>query len=403
METTVVAPVQRGRHDAPTFHGQRHVLSVADFEKKARRYLPRAIFGFVSGAAEDGRSHEENRRAFERYALKPRILVDVSNRSQSVELFGTQYATPFAVAPVGVGSMAAYRYDLVVARAAQDAGAACVLSGSSLIRLEEVAAQSPQTWFQAYLPGNSALIAALVERVAEAGFKTLVVTVDIPVSANRENNVRNGFSTPLKPGVRLAWDGITHPRWLIGNLCRTLALHGMPHFENSFASRGAPVISPNVLRDFSSRDHFSWHHIADIRKQWKGRLVLKGVLDVRDVLMARDSGVDGVILSNHGGRQLDGAVSPLRVLPEVVAETGEFPVMIDSGFRRGTDVLKAVALGARMVFIGRPFVYAASVGGHAGVLHAMRLLRDEVDRDMAMLGVNTLRELSAASLVELRP
>jgi L-lactate dehydrogenase (cytochrome) len=382
-----------------TIRALRDILCLDDFEPHARRRLPRPIFGYVSGAAEDNRSLRANRAAFDAYAFTTRVLVDVSKRTQAVELFGERYESPFGIAPMGISALSAYRGDIVLARAAQQAGIASIMSGSSLIKLEDVAAAAPRTWFQAYLPGDPARIEALIERVARAGYRTLVVTVDIPVPANRENNVRAGFSTPLRPGARLAWDGISHPHWLFGNFLRTLTRHGMPHFENSFATRGAPIVSSNVLRDFSARDHMNWTHLDQIRRQWRGTLVVKGILSVADALEARARGADGIILSNHGGRQLDGAVAPLRLVAPVTDALGDFPVMVDSGFRRGTDVLKALALGARMVFVGRPFIYAAAVAGEMGVTHAAGLLRDEIDRDMAMLGVNTCGELTRELLV----
>ena len=239
----------------------------------------------------------------------------------------------------------------------------------------------------------------LLGRVEAAGFATLVVTVDTPVSGNRENNIRAGFSTPLRPGLRLAWEGITHPRWLLGTALRTLVRHGMPHFENSQATRGAPILSSTVTRDFGARDHLSWEHLALIRRRWKGRLVVKGILSPQDALAARDAGADAIILSNHGGRQLDGAVSPLHMLPLVVEALGpDYPVMIDSGFRRGNDVLVALALGAHFVFVGRPFNYAGAVGGEAGVLHAIAILAAEMRRNMALIGVQGLQELGPQHL-----
>jgi L-lactate dehydrogenase (cytochrome) len=276
-----------------------------------------------------------------------------------------------------------------------------IMSGSSLIRMEDVVRESPDTWFQAYLPGDVPSITALVERVARAGFETLVITVDSQVAGNRENNVRAGFSTPLRPTFRLAWDGVTHPRWLCGTFLRTLLQHGMPHFENNFATRGAPIVSANVIRDYSDRGNLAWTHFEQIRRVWKGRLIIKGLLDTDDARLAREAGADGIIVSNHGGRQLDGAVSPLRVLPAIVAACPDIPVMMDCGVRRGTDVLKALALGARFVFVGRPFAYAAAIGGEAGVRHAIGLLADEIFRDMAMLGTTRLDELGPRWLVPL--
>ncbi|WP_083229054.1 alpha-hydroxy acid oxidase [Bordetella sp. H567] len=379
------------------------MLSLEDFEPAARRRLPRPIYGYIAGAAEDNASRDDNRAVFDEYAFVTRVLRDVSHRSQSVELFGERYASPFGIAPMGIAALSTYRGDLVLARAARDAGITAIMSATSLIPMEELAPACPGTWFQAYLPGDQPRIDALVDRVREAGFKTLVVTVDIPISANRENNVRTGFSTPLRPSPRLAWDGMVRPRWLLGTLLRTLVRHGMPHFENSFATRGAPILSANVLRDFSARDNLSWEHMAAIRRRWAGPLVVKGVLSVDDARIARQLGADGVILSNHGGRQLDGAASPMRVLAQVVDALGtDYPVMIDGGFRRGSDVLKALALGARMAFVGRPFNYAAAVAGEAGVQHAIALLRAEVDRNMVMLGVKACAELGRDALIRKR-
>lgn len=376
------------------------MLSLHDFEDAARRRLPRPIFGYIAGAAEDNASLRDNSEVFGEYAFTTRVLRDVSQRSQAVELFGERYSSPFGIAPMGINALSTYRGDLVLARAAQRAGIVSVMSGTSLIPMEDVARASPGTWFQAYLPGDPARIDALIDRVERAGFRTLVVTVDIPISANRENNIRTGFSTPLRPGLRLAWDGLVRPRWVAGTFLRTLLHHGMPHFENSFATRGAPIVSSSVLRDFSARDHLSWNHLEAIRRRWKGPLVVKGLLSVDDALQAQNLGADGVVLSNHGGRQLDGAVSAMRVLEAVVAAVGPaFPVLIDGGFRRGSDVLKAIALGARMVLVGRPFNYAAAVAGEAGVQHAIGLLRDEVDRNLAMLGATACTDLGPGHIV----
>lgn len=376
------------------------ILSLHDFEVRARRLLPRPIFGYVSGAAEDNQTRDDNRTVFNEFGFTTRVLRNVSARSQKIELFGQIFSSPFGIAPMGINALSAYRGDIVLARAAQAAGIASIMSATSLIPLEDVAAAAPATWFQAYLPGDWARIDPLLARIARAGYQTLVITVDIPVSGNRENNVRSGFSTPLRPSLRLAWDGLIRPRWLFGTFARTLLRHGMPHFENSFATRGAPILSANVLRDFSARDHLDWTHLARIRAQWQGKLVVKGILSVEDAMLARETGADGIILSNHGGRQLDSAVSPMRILSEVVAALGPtYPVMIDSGFRRGADILKALALGARMVFIGRPFNYAMAVAGEAGVAHAIRLLTEEVDRNMAMLGVTSCTALSPALMI----
>jgi L-lactate dehydrogenase (cytochrome) len=403
--TDLAAPPARGLLRMPRSglpRRLRRILSLDDFEHAARRHLPRPIFGFISGAAETNASLRDNRAVFDEFGFIPRVLVNVSQRTQATSLFGRTYAAPFGIAPMGLSALAAYRGDLVLARAARAANIPMIMSGSSLIRLEEIAREGPTGWFQAYLPGEPLRVSALVDRVQSAGFDTLLLTVDTAVSANRENNVRNGFSTPLRPSLRLAWDGITRPGWLLNTAFRTLARHGMPHFENSYAERGAPIISGNILRDFGLRDHLDWKILELIRGRWKGRLVVKGIMEREDARIARETGADGIIVSNHGGRQLDGAVSPLRALPEVVAAVGDIPVMMDSGIRRGTDVLKAIALGARFVFVGRPFLYAAAIGGETGVRHAIDILSREVDRDMALLGINALSEMGPERLLRMR-
>ncbi len=379
----------------------RNVLSLEDLEPAARRHLPRPLFGFVSGAAETNWSLRDNRNVFGEYGFRPRVLVGVAERSTKTTLFGHEYAAPFGIAPMGLSALIAYRGDLVLARTAAAANVPMIMSASSLIPMEQIAHTAPGTWFQAYLPGEPDRIAALVDRVSAAGFETFVHTVDVIVAANRENNIRSGFTTPLRPSVRLAWDGLIRPRWTVGTLLKTLQRHGLPRFENSYATRGAPIISQHAHRDFGERAHLNWEHLAQIRKRWRGRLVVKGVLSGEDTRIAREHGVDGVIVSNHGARQLDGAVSPLRVLPEVVECAGDMAVMIDSGFRRGSDVLKAIALGAHFVFIGRPFLYAAAIGGDPGVQRAIDLLASEIHRNMGLLGINTIAEMGRDRLVDI--
>ena len=379
----------------------RSILSLDDLEAAARRHLPRPLYGFIAGAAETNWSLHDNRAVFSEYGFRPRVLAGVAERTTRTTLFGHEYAAPFGIAPMGLCSLIAYRGDLVLARTAAAANVPMILSASSLMPMEDIVSAAPGTWFQAYVPGEPDRITALVDRVGAAGFDTLVHTVDVIVSANRENNVRAGFTTPLRPSLRLAWDGLTRPRWTVGTLAKTLLRHGMPHFENSDAVRGAPIISRDAARDFGERAHLNWQHLALIRKRWHGRLVVKGILSGDDTRIAREHGADGVIVSNHGGRQLDGAVSPLRVLPEVVDQAGDMTVMIDSGFRRGSDVLKAIALGAHFVFVGRPFIYAAAIAGDRGVQHAIDLLSAEIHRNLGLLGINSIGEMAQARLIDL--
>ena len=374
----------------------REMLALEDFEAIARRRLPRPIYGYVSGGVETNASLRANRAAFDEIAFVPKMLVDTSMRSLATSLFGQTYAAPFGLAPMGGSSLAAYQGDIVLARSAAEANIPMITSGASLTALEKVKQAGRTSWFQAYLPGEDPVITQLVERAARAGFDTLVLTVDVQVASNRENNVRSGYNSPLRPTPRLAWDCMVRPHWLFGMFLRTLLTHGMPHFENM--GPRTPLISSTGVRSSGRRDKLTWRHVELMRRLWKGKLVLKGILDPGDARIARESGVDGVIVSNHGGRQLDGAVAPLRALPGVKAEAGSMTVMMDSGIRRGTDVLKALALGAQFVFVGRPFLYAAVVAGDEGVAHAIKLLREEIDRDMALIGIASLADMGAHRL-----
>ena len=381
----------------------RHILSLADFERSARRYLPHPIFSYIQGGVEDNQSLKGNLTAFQAHEFIPRVLNDVSARHAGCELFGMALDAPFGIGPMGISALAAYDGDCVMARAAAAARIPMVLSGASLTAMEEVAASAPgYAWFQAYLPGIDSQIVRTAERAKSAGFQTLVLTVDTAARANRENNVRARFSTPLRPSVRLAWDGVMHPRWLVGTFLRTLQRRGLPRFENTASDIPVPIISTKAARQFN-RDNLSWAHVALMRRAWPGNLVLKGILSPEDARLAAQHGVDGIVVSNHGGRQLDGAVSPLKMLPRIADAATGIKVMYDGGIRRGGDVIKALALGADFVFVARPFLYAASVGGERGVAHAIGLLREEVRRNMGSLGLQSIADIHSGLLLSPPP
>ena len=376
------------------------ILCLDDFEAPARRFLPRPIFGYISGGVETNSSLDGNRSAFSEYEFMPRVLVNTKKRHMKTTLFGRSYDLPFGFPPMGSTALAAYRGDDVLATVAAELNTVMIQSGASLTPMEQVKKVGPTAWFQAYLPGEPDIIIPLVERAQATGFETLVLTVDVQMAANRENNVRTGYSSPLKPSLRLAWDGMIRPRWLLGTFARTIFNHGMPHLENMGFPR-IPILG-NMERPRMGRDGLNWEHVELMRKIWKGNLVLKGVLSRHDVHIARKSSVNGIMVSNHGGRQLDGTISPFRALPGARAEAGDMAIMMDSGIRRGTDVLKALAMGADFVFVGRPFLYAAAIAGEAGVRHGAKLLREEISRNMAMLGVSSVAEMNRDLLVPSR-
>ena len=378
----------------------RNILSLNDFEAAAKRYLPKSIFAYVHNGAESEVTLRDNREAFKDWQVVPRVLVGVANRSQKATVFGETYDSPFGVAPMGMESLVGYRGDLMIARACAARNIPFIQSGASLIRLEDIRAACDTAWFQAYLPIDFDDMRGLMDRVRNAGFKTLVITVDMTAGSKHENTVRAGFNAPFRLNFRTFWDGATHPFWSIGNFIRTIVKHGMPHFENLDAGRGAAIVSSGTRN--TTRTGQSWETIARVRDEWKGNLVVKGLLDPRDVKLAAEAGVDGVIVSTHGGRQIDGVIPSIRALPGCVAAAGDMPVMIDSGIRRGTDIIKCLALGAKFCFVGRPFNYAA-IFGQEGVEHAIGLLRAEFSRDTGNMGINALSEITRDRIVPRYP
>ncbi|MCJ8139872.1 alpha-hydroxy acid oxidase [Falsirhodobacter halotolerans] len=372
----------------------RRYLALDDFERRARRFLPKAIYGYVAGGVETDQSLTMNRSSFTDLSFVPKVLRNVAGRDLSHPLLGVTQSLPFGIAPMGFSALVAPDGDVALARAAQEAGTLAICSAASLTPLERVAQAGKSRWFQAYLPGDERRVLALLDRLQAAGFETLVVTADVPVAANRENNARNGFDAPFRMSPDLVWQGITHPGWTMGTLLRGMRRTGMPHFENMEAVQGPPLFSRTLVRSTIARDRLSWDEVALIRRNWPGKVVLKGILAPDDARRAADEGMDGIIVSNHGGRQLDGAIAPLHALPAIRVVSGDMSVMLDGGIRRGTDILKALALGADFVFVGRPFLFAAAVAGVDGVRHALTLMRDEIDRDMALLGITRLSDLS---------
>ena len=375
--------------------GLRRAFSLEDMEDAARRYLPRPVFGYVAGASETGKSFSDNLSDFSRIGFVPRTLGGHVGRGMKTSLFGVEYDRPFAIAPMSLSALAAYDGDVALARAAASRGTFAVMSATSLTRLERVSEEAGSRWFQAYFPGDTERVIAMTDRIASAGFETLVVTCDVAVNGNREVDHRNGFATPIRPTPSLAWQGVTHPRWLFGTALKTFRTLGMPHFENLDVSQGPPLLARNLVRSFSGREQLKWDHVKAARDRWKGNFVLKGILSPEDAIIAQNIGCDGIIVSNHGGRQLDGAVSAISALQGVLAQAREMTVMLDSGVRRGADVMKALAMGAKFVFVGRPMLFAAAVSGEDGVRYAIDLLSAEIDRNMAHLGMKDISQMSA--------
>jgi L-lactate dehydrogenase (cytochrome) len=368
-------------------------VTVEDLRGLARRRLPRAVFDFVEGGAGDEVTVERNRTAFRRVAFRPRVLVDVSKREQATMVLGEPVATPVLVAPTGMAGLCWPRGEAVAARAAQDAGTIYTLSTHASCSIEEVAAHAPgPLWFQLYVWQNRELTRSFVDRARAAGYRALVLTVDVPIVSRRERDLRNGFTIPPRVTVRNALDVLRHPGWT-----RRVLLGPRLTLANLVGAPGAPRADIVTLGGVAQRQvdaSVSWADLAWFRSLWSGPLVLKGVLSAEDARRAVEHGVDGLIVSNHGGRQLDSAPAALEVLPEIAdAVGGRAEVLMDGGVRRGADVVKALALGARAVLVGRPYLYGLAAGGGAGVRRVLELLKGEIDHALALVGVPRVGEL----------
>jgi len=378
----------------------REAYNIEDLRRIAAARLPRIAYDFLERGAEEEATLAANRAAFERIRFQPRTLVDVSKRSQKKTLWGKTFDAPFGVAPTGASGMYCFDADVKIARAARRANLPCVLSTASFVPMERVIEEAGGTlWFQLYMSKDLETAERLVRRALAAGFEALVMTTDIPVAGNREFNRRNKFEIPLHLGPRQMLDGLLHPHWLLGVFLRTLLTSGIPRFQNLDVQVGGRIVSTTLSGFRERRDALNWEDFAWLRRLWPRKLFVKGILTVEDAQLALRHGADGIFVSNHGGRQLDGAPSPIEILPRIVeAVGGRLAIMVDSGFRRGTDIVKALALGADMVFVGRATLYGASAGEEEGVLRALDLLKSEVDRVMALIGCPTLESLDARFL-----
>jgi isopentenyl diphosphate isomerase/L-lactate dehydrogenase-like FMN-dependent dehydrogenase len=361
---------------------------IADLRELARRRLPRGVFEFFDRGNGDEVALVENRAAFERYKFTPHQLVDTSRRSQEVTLFGKRHKMPIAVAPTGSAGLAWYEGEIELARAAAKAGIPFTLATGSMTALERVAEQAGGTlWFQVYMWPDRAASHRLVERAKAAGYQAVVVTVDTPVPPGREYNLRNGMTVPFRFTRRNVTDVMLHPRWLAGVLMRYLATTGMPRYENYPTEVKTRITALPMGRSMMTTDSLTWDDLRVLRKLWPHALMVKGILRPQDAVLAADCGADAVIVSNHGGRAVDSTPAPIDVLPEVADAVGSrMTVLVDSGFRRGADVIKGLALGAKAVLIGRAPLFGTAVAGEAGAARAIEIYRDEIDRMLALIG-----------------
>ncbi|MDX2202392.1 MAG: alpha-hydroxy acid oxidase [Hyphomicrobiaceae bacterium] len=372
-------------------------INFDDLRKLAKRRLPKIAFDWIEGGLEDEDGLARNYSSLRDVRLVPRYGIDVTTRDQRAELFGRTYAGPLGIAPTGLAALFRPGADLMLAEAARKANVPFIMSGAGTGLIEDLGRIAPEHgWYQLYCAKDRAISEDQVKRVRDAGLSTLVITVDVPVGSKRERNLRNGFSRPLKLTLRTKLEACLHPAWLM-----EFMRSGVPVFSN-WAKYAPPGATPDEVADFVAQQTpspCSWADIEGFRRLWPGKLVIKGIMHPDDAVRCAAIGVDGVMVSNHGGRQLDKSPGPIEVLPAIVAAAGDkLTVMYDSGIRRGSDVVAALCLGARYVFVGRATLYGTAAAGVAGATRALDIFRDEIDRTMAQIGAPDIRSLGPQHL-----
>jgi (S)-mandelate dehydrogenase len=367
-------------------------INIEDLRRLAKARLPRAIFDFFDGGAEDEVTLRDNRAAFERVRLLPRVLVDVSKVDTAIDLFGKRTALPLAIAPTGGISAGRYGAELILARSAKALGVPFTMATPSAFSIEKVAEEvGGRLWFQLYAVRDREFRSRLVNRAKSAGYEAILVTVDLPVSGKRERDPRNGFHTPYSPNWRNSKDVIFKAAWALDMLRN--GLPGMANLEGyRFSAPSGTDIVTAVGREMDAG--LDWEYIKELRDQFPGKLLIKGVERADDAERAAAVGCDGLVVSNHGGRQLDGAAATLDALPQVSQAVGnKLAVLLDGGVRRGVDILKARALGAHAVLTGRATLFGAMAGGEPGARRALEILSSELVRAMQLCGVRSIAEI----------
>ena len=365
--------------------------NVADLREVARRRLPKGVFEYLDLGTEDMVALGNNRRFIQDTKLLNRVLVDVSKIDTTVEIFGKPSALPLAIAPTGIAGLTWYEGELELAKAAARAGVPFTLATGSNTALEKIAQEAGgRPWFQLYMWREKQLSYELVKRAHAAGYEALIWTVDIGLGANREHNKRNGFNTPYQANLKSLIDMSLHPEWLLTVMARYLANGGMPRHENYPPQYRGSVTGKASQAKALRADAVGWEDVDRLRDIWPGKLIIKGIMRPDDAERAVERGADGIVISNHGGRNMDSAPSTLDVLPGIVRAVGDrTTVIVDSGVRRGSDLVKCLALGAKFALTGRATLYGTAAGGQAGALKALAILKDELRRTMSYVGCAT--------------
>jgi L-lactate dehydrogenase (cytochrome) len=372
----------------------RRAASVADLRRLARRRLPRGVFDYIDGGAEDERTLAGNTRAFARLTFKPRVLRDVAEVDTRTTILGQEVPLPLALSPTGFNRIADPAGELAVARSADRAGLPYSLSTLGTRSIEEISSVSAgRKWFQVYVWNDRGLVKEMITRAEDAGFEALILTVDTAVQGRRERDVRHGFTLPPKLGLDTLVDGMLHPGWT-WDFVRAEPIR-FANVVGRGVSDGTEAVELADLMNNQFDSSVGWEDVDWLRSVWDGPVIVKGIQAVEDAVIAADRGIDAIALSNHGGRQLDSSPAPIDlVAPVTDAVDDRIEVYCDGGVRRGSDIVKAVALGARACTIGRAYLYGLGAAGERGVDHVIAMLDADVRRTMALLGVRTVAELS---------
>ncbi|MFT6583408.1 MAG: L-lactate dehydrogenase (cytochrome)/(S)-mandelate dehydrogenase [Alphaproteobacteria bacterium] len=375
-----------------------NAVNIDDLRKMAKRRLPKIAFDFIEGGVEDESGLQRNESAYSQHRIVPKYMVDNMNPDQKTTLFGREYDSPFGIAPTGAAALFRPGADMMLAEAAVAANIPFIMSGAATDSIENLAKVAPEHgWYQLYTANDKPISEDMIRRAADAGLSTLVVTVDVPVRPRRERNIRNGFTRPLKMTLATKLEALRHPGWLMDYY-----KHGRPILSNwaQYAPAGATADEVANFVTTQTTASLTWDDIERFRRLWPRNFVLKGVMHPDDAFRAAELGVDGIMVSNHGARQLDRAPAPLDVFPAIKAAVDDrMTLMMDGGVRRGADIIVALCLGVEFLFMGRPTLYGAAAGGRIGASRAAQILHNEIKINMRQMGVQSLDQLGPECLM----